>query len=208
MLIYSIFIFTITLIYHLNGNLDENPVVATIVKVIPKPEGQSKVEFLSPRPTDLYYPTRIPTIRYPIFAININAFPLPNSNCFCSYDPVINLLLCSPLFQYSSSYPLSSTNNSLINVTLNDCIFSNNHLNLPTIKDKNIDHLWLYDVNRADYLVIDGTSFSSFTINHMHILFSINQQITILLISDDTFSSISSSLRTIYIDKSATIFLV
>ena len=203
MLIYSIFIFIITLIYHLNGNLDENPVVATYVNVIPKPEGPSGVKFSPPRPTDLYYPTRSPTIRYPVAAIVATAFPLPNSNCFCSYDPVINLLLCSPLFQYSSTYPLSSTNNSLINVTLNDCVFSNNHLTLPTLNNKNIDHLWLYDLNRADYIVTDGTSFSSYTINHMHILFTLNQQITILLISDDTFSlsSISSSLRTIYIES-------
>jgi hypothetical protein len=168
------------------------------IEVIPKAEDPSGARIPSFRPSDLSYGTRSPTYWPSTPSIFTKAFPLTNSNCFCLYDHLINLLLCSPLLKNSPSFPLSSTNISLINVTLSDCIFSNNHLNLPTIRGKVIDHLWLYDVNLQDYLVFDKTSFSSSTINHLHILYSSTEQITMLLISNDAFPS---SISTVHFDS-------
>ena len=129
--------------------------------------------------------------------------PLPDSDCFCSYDPVINLLSCSPSLQESSSFSLFFQNQSLINLTLDDCTFSNNRLSLPSINGKTIDHLQLHDINHQDYLVFDSTSFSSFPINQLYITYSSIQPITILLFSSDTFTSspINFSLRKLHIDS-------
>ncbi len=138
-------------------------------------------------------------------SISKKAFRLIDSDCFCSYNQSINLLSCSPYLQNSSSFSLSSSNHSLINITLNDCTYSNNHFNLPKIENKNIDYLRLNDVNHQDYLVFGRTSFNSYSINHLYIIYTYIQPITMLLISNETFSSSSSSialsLRTLYIDS-------
>ena len=197
MLIYSIFIFVIILIYHINISFAEYSIIGTQVDVIPKTEDiLSRDDSISHPPTDLYYGARTTIFWPPIPSKDTNAFPLINSDCFCSYDLTINLLLCSPLLQTSSTYPLSDTNIPLINLTLNDCTFSDHHLNLPIIPGKNIDQLRLYNVNYQTYLVLDATSLSLYTINHMYIVYSYSQPITMLLISNETFSS---SLRTLYI---------
>jgi hypothetical protein len=211
MLIYSLFTLVISLIYHIDITFAQSPIIGTQVHVRPKTEGKNETDnfsrdnsitmFSSRRSTDLYYVTRSTTLWPPIPTKVTNAFPLIDSDCFCSYDLTINLLLCSPLFQTSSSYSLSDTNIPLINITLNDCTFATNRLNLPINLRKNIDQLRLYNVNYQNYLVLDATSFSSRTINHMYIIYSYSQPITMLLISNETFSSssISLSLRTLYI---------
>lgn len=169
MFMYTRFLF---IIYNINLIFADDSMFGTQVYVIPKAQE---------RPT-----------------IYTSSFPLTNSDCFCSYDQKTNLLYCSSSIQNSTSYPLSSASQSLINMTLNDCTFSDNHLSLPILKNKNIDYLRLYDINHQDYLVFDSTSFSSYSINHLYIVYSYIQPITMLLLSNET---LSSSLRTLYIDS-------
>jgi len=192
---YTIFLFIITLIYHLNIIF----AVETQVDIIPKSVEQNSTDVVSHDPYYISSATYSPQM----LLIFTNSTPLIDSDCFCSYNQLINLLLCSPLLQNSPSLPLSSINLSLINVTLNECTFSNNHLSLPIIQNKTIDHLRLYDINHQDYLVFDITSFSSYQINHLVITYTYIQPITILLISNETFSSssINLSLRSLYIDS-------
>ncbi|CAF1140369.1 unnamed protein product [Adineta steineri] len=202
------FISIIILIYHINSGFAQNPILGLQVKITPKIEELDELNVLSREDNSItVLPSRRPTESHSISRTtptqNTYASPLPNSNCFCSYDQIINLLLCSPLLQTSTSYPLSDTNTSLINITLNDCIFSTNHLNLPMIQRKNIDQLRLYNVNHRNYLVLDGSSFSSYSINNLFVVYSYTLPITMLLISNDTFSlsSINLSLRTLYISS-------
>ena len=194
-------ILALSLIYHININAAEYSNAGTQVEVrqnwtnIPT-RGDSR------RPTDLYYVTRATTYWLPTLPMVTNTIPLMNSNCFCSYYQITNLFSCSPFLQNSSSNLLSSSNLPMINVTLTDCIFFDNHFSLPIIKGKNIDYLRLQDVNLQDYLVFDATSFSSYSINHVYIFYRNTQRITMLLISNETFSSstINLSLRTLYMD--------
>ena len=209
MRIYSIFIFVIILIYHLNISKADYSITGTQVEVLPRLEEQYRTDddsittFTSTRSIDLYYTSRITAIPLAVDSILTYSFPLKDSNCFCLYVLITNLLTCSPSLQNSFSFPISSSNISFFNLTLNDCIFSNNHLSLPMIPGKNIDYLRLYNINSQDYLVFDATTFSLYTINRLYIFYSYIQPITMLLLSKETFSSlpISLSLRTLYIDS-------
>ena len=129
--------------------------------------------------------------------------PLINSNCFCVYDQSMNLFQCSPFLQYSSSFPLSSTSRSLINMTLNDCTFSNNRFSLPSIPGKVIDHLQLNDINHQDYLIFDATSFAFCSINTLTINYTYIQPITMILLSNETFASpiLRRSLQRLHIES-------
>jgi hypothetical protein len=198
MLIYTIVLFVTNLIYHINITFAEYSIPGTPIYIKPKSEKQDRMDMVSHNPIDSSYILNRTTYSPQLSSTHTKAFSLTNSDCFCSYDQQINLLLCSPLLQTSSSFPLSSIDHSLINITLNDCTFSNNRLNLPIIKEKTIDHLRLYDINQEDYLVFDTTSFSFYKINHLYIIYSSIQPITMLLISNETFSL---SLRTLYIDS-------
>ncbi|CAF3365666.1 unnamed protein product [Rotaria sp. Silwood1] len=154
-------------------------------------------------PTKPYDLTRITTSWPLIASMSIKAFRLNDSDCFCSYDQILNLLSCAPHLKDSRSLPFSSINIRVINITLINCKFSSNHLNLPSINGKSIDYLRLHSVNHEKYLVIDGASLSSYTIKHMYILYTYTKEITRLLITNETFSSslINLSLRTLYIDS-------
>ncbi|UJR27747.1 hypothetical protein I4U23_009022 [Adineta vaga] len=199
----------ITLIFHIHINDAEYSSIGMNVSIKPKINESNIYShddymtiFSSRHSTDLNYIPRSTTYWPLIPSVTTNAFPLTDSNCFCTYDRIINALLCSPLLKNSISYPISDTNIALINITLNDCTFSNNHFNLPNIGRKNIDQLRIYDINHGNYLVLDRTSFSSYSINQLYIIYSYSQPITMLLLSNETFSSPSlmySSLHTLYI---------
>ena len=130
-------------------------------------------------------------------------FPLQDSDCFCSYDVMSNLLSCSPSLQNFPSSRMSREMSPIINITLSDCNFFNNHFNLPIFSGQEIDHLHLYDINRQDYLLFDHDSFFPYRIHHIYIYYTFVAPITMLLLSNETFASpsISHVLTTLHIDS-------
>ena len=138
-----------------------------------------------------------------LVASNTKAFRLQNTDCFCSYDLVINLLVCSPLFENATTTDIASRNSSMINVTLHYCTFVNNCLQLPNIANKSIDELRLYDINYDNYLILDSKSFSTISINQLYIIYTHIQPLAIVLMSNETFvsSTMSSSLRKLHIES-------
>ncbi|CAF0794326.1 unnamed protein product [Adineta ricciae] len=204
----TLFHFLTALLYHFELNLAEHSSLSMNVSIRSKivytntdVHENLLTTYSSSPSTDFNYIPRSTTYWPLIPSVITNAFRLTDSNCFCSYDRISNLLSCSPSLQNATSYPVSDTNFPLINITLNDCMFSSNHFSVPNIGRKNIDQLRIYDVNRNDYLVLDGTSFSSYSINQLYIIYSYSRPITMLLISSETFSSSSIylSLHTLYI---------
>ena len=148
------------------------------------------------------FPFTTERVMNPIYTIQ-PALSLPNSNCFCTFDALTNLLTCSPGLKSNMSNVLPTGNRSIINMTLNSCRFSNNHLNLFNFVGQRIDLLILADTNQQDYLVFDRSSFESYRINQMIIYYTVQQRVTILLMSDDTFSSLMlrSSLISLRIES-------
>lgn len=175
----------------------------------PRPSSQTRPEESSTmttsmprRSTDSYWTTAKVTEIKPSLSPP-NASPLRDSDCFCSYDVKINLLSCSPSVRNFSAPSSYKETPPLINITFSDCTFSNNRFNLPNIDGQEIDHLHLYDINRQDYLVFDHTSFASYRIQHIYIYYTFVTPITMLLLSNETFSSpsIGNVLRTLHIDS-------
>ncbi|CAF2351180.1 unnamed protein product [Rotaria sp. Silwood2] len=207
---YSIFLFVFILIYHLNRSLAENSFLKTQVGVRQDFEEQNTANIVGHDDSITNFSLHSPMNSYDVTtywssirSMIMNTFRLTGSNCVCSYDQLINLLSCSPYSQDPSSDPLSSINKRVINITLTSCNFFSNHLNLPLITKNSIDYLRLHDVNHQGHLIINERSFSSYTINHIYILYGYTQPTTKLLISNETFSSslINLSLRTLYIDS-------
>ena len=173
----TLFYFLIALLYHFKLDLAEDSSLSMNVSirskiVYTKTDAHENLltTYSSSLSTDFNYIPRSTTYWPLIPSVITNAFRLTDSNCFCSYDRVSNLLSCSPSLQNATSYPVSDTNFPLINVTLDDCMFSSNHFSVPNIGRKNIDQLRIYDANRNDYLVLDGTSFSSYSIKSNELL--------------------------------------
>ena len=129
--------------------------------------------------------------------------PLVNSDCLCFYDSMTNSLICTPpsVVEFLPSSPLPSTDRPSINVALNGCQFLNNIVKLPMIGRRSIDHLRLNNINAQGYLLFDSSSFASSSISHITISYTSTDPVSILLLSNDTFAPLSSSLRTLYIDS-------
>lgn len=195
----AIYLFASILICRLSFIFANDSTIGTQVKVAPAFNQQNQAPI---PPPDDFYPGYIQSVMNPSSAFTQRAFALPDSDCFCSYDLLINLLVCSPLFQNASSSPLTSQNQTLINVTLYDCTLFTNRFILPSIQNKTIDYLRLYDVNRQSYLFFDSTSLSSYPINQLYIMYTYAPPLTMLLMSNETFASpvIALSLRQLYID--------
>ncbi|CAF2607013.1 unnamed protein product [Rotaria sp. Silwood2] len=175
---YSIFLFVFILIYHLNRSLAENSFLKTQVGVRQDFEEQNTANIVGHDDSITNFSLHSPMNSYDVTtywssirSMIMNTFRLTGSNCVCSYDQLINLLSCSPYSQDPSSDPLSSINKRVINITLTSCNFFSNHLNLPLITKNSIDYLRLHDVNHQGHLIINERSFSSYTINHIYILY-------------------------------------
>ena len=207
--IHLIFLFVVTLIAYSKISSIEYSAKETQLKVNLQIEDQYRTNSnwlngsVTLNSTNLHYLSSLITNRSSISSVRGNVFPLINSDCYCSYDQRINLLTCSPLLRYSFAFLIPSKNTSSINITLNDCTFSDNRLHLPIIKEKQIDHLHLHNINYQDYYVLDKESFSSYLINHLSIYYHYTQSITVIIMSNETFSStsINLSLRTLHIDS-------
>lgn len=182
----------------------EYTIYGTQVYVITNPEKGNTSNSPLRDTTELMDLSRSTTNAARIPSIFVSSVPLINSNCLCAYDHRLNSFECSPYLQNSATLPLSAVNLPLINVTLNDCIFSNNRFNLPLIQGKNIDHLQLNDINHQDYLLLDSTSFASYSINAISINYTYLQPITMLLLSNETFASpiLRRSLKRLHIESS------
>lgn len=180
------------------------PIYGTQVYVITNTEKGNTSNSSWRDTTELMDLSRSTTNAPRIPSIFVSSVPLINSNCLCAYDQRLNSYQCSPYLYNSATLPLSAVNLPLINVTLNDCIFSNNRFNLPLIQGKNIDHLQINDINHQNYLLFDSTSFASYSINAISINYTYIQPITMLLLSSETFNSsiLQRSLKRLHIESS------